>query len=311
MELFIWAWLYDRRFLCGLRHGYFSTVYSWLLPILVSVSMLAFTWFHQVQDARDMGACLQSDSTREKANSIERLIMIQQGLLAAIIVLSVWVMVRAENGYKKYFLQEKAQMHVFSNWHPRNTFGRNLTCYDYWVRHEAIKGVPGLALLVLAIANFIFSFAFLWKFRAYGSALDSHANLENISCEVAGSLTLALYSLCLVLVPGLLIVTIFMGSLVYKLFFVFTLLICPIKFKNCRKIFHGRGHDYSDYETEFSFKVDPQWKPPAEADFMSYTPTQVVPLHFNKVAPLPSAHGQGGLLGDRATSEPGTRLNNA
>ena len=76
MELFIWCWQYDRRFLCGLRHGYFSLVYSWLLPILVSVSMLAFTWFHQTMGAKELASCLESDASRNRAILIEKMIKV-------------------------------------------------------------------------------------------------------------------------------------------------------------------------------------------------------------------------------------------
>jgi len=42
MELFVWCWIWDRRMLCGLRHGTARFIYLWIFPFLVSIISLPY-----------------------------------------------------------------------------------------------------------------------------------------------------------------------------------------------------------------------------------------------------------------------------
>ncbi len=45
MELLLWFWIYDRRFLFRLSHGKALFLYLWLIPLVISVVVLPYALF--------------------------------------------------------------------------------------------------------------------------------------------------------------------------------------------------------------------------------------------------------------------------
>jgi len=72
---------------------------------------------------------------------------------------------------------------------------------------------------------------------------------------VAGSKTLAVYSLACVLGTGSAILGIFGLAFVYKITHLVSVLICPVSILRCKKRYHNKQLDFSHYQDEFDFMI--------------------------------------------------------
>ena len=105
-----------------------------------------------------------------------------------------------------------------------------------------------MALLILGILNFAFSFALKDNFEKFR---DLPSN-----CEVAGAASLATYSLFLVLGSGCFVLTIYVSAFLYKIVHLLALLICPNCMVNIKKTIHKKPKNFACYQGEFEFTID-------------------------------------------------------
>ena len=47
MELLVWMWAFDKRVFCGIRYGSQQFVYIWLIPVILSISVLFLSWLDE------------------------------------------------------------------------------------------------------------------------------------------------------------------------------------------------------------------------------------------------------------------------
>jgi len=105
-----------------------------------------------------------------------------------------------------------------------------------------------MALLILGILNFVFSFALKDSFEKFRDLPST--------CEVAGAATLATYSLFLVLGSGCFVLTIYVSAFLYKILHLLALLICPNFMVCIKKTYHKKPKTFASYHGEFEFTID-------------------------------------------------------
>lgn len=70
MELLLWFWIYDRRFLFRLSHGKALFLYLWLIPMIISVVVLPYALFVQATSSKNRSECDKVDEVAEKAQTL-------------------------------------------------------------------------------------------------------------------------------------------------------------------------------------------------------------------------------------------------
>ena len=96
MELLIWLWAYDRDFLFRLRHSYVTSVYIWLVPVLIAGLALILAYISQFMDIRDLRTCFSDDSVAEKGQKLQKLVLMQEGIMVLIIFAGLSTMYQAD-----------------------------------------------------------------------------------------------------------------------------------------------------------------------------------------------------------------------
>ena len=66
MEFFVWCWIWDRRLLCGLKHGR-AAIYLWLIPFIISCAMLPYALIRSVQQDQSATQCSSITEVRDNA----------------------------------------------------------------------------------------------------------------------------------------------------------------------------------------------------------------------------------------------------
>ena len=117
--------------------------------------------------------------------------------------------------------------------------------------------MPAKALLVLAVVNYAFSFAFNEGYASYLEASAAHwKGNEKAACVIPGSFALANYSFFLVMGSGSLTLGYIALSFLFKLSHLLCLLICPMLVVCTKKRHHKIPRDFSNFANEFEFDCD-------------------------------------------------------
>ena len=101
MELFVWCWIWDRRMLCGLRHGTARFIYLWIFPFLVSIIILPYAGMLHYRNTTTREKCDWIPEVQDKANTVTILLHIQEGILALTILTSFGMIVRTKNIFNR------------------------------------------------------------------------------------------------------------------------------------------------------------------------------------------------------------------
>ena len=135
--------------------------------------------------------------------------------------------------------------------HPENT------SYDYWARSSSLWTCSALLFLVVALINYVFSFAYVSVFWRYREAKDMVAELDGQNCEIPGMFILTVYSTMLVLTTGTFCIGVYLCAFLYKIIHLVMSLVCPIGISNMKRGWAGiPNRDFSHYEEEFDFEAN-------------------------------------------------------
>lgn len=277
MELFFWLWAFDKRLFC--QYTGRSFVYIWLAPIMLSVTVLGLTCFLRfTSDTKELQACMAKNRAVEHtAVHVQKLMMVQEAVLISIFFAALLSLIVADRMVKQ---SEKAhpqhQPVVITKKdgtvrHVVKPVTGRASAYDYKLRNDTIRSLPSLFLLLLATANYFFSYCFKSGIDGYNSAVGAAvAQAPGLNCDIAGFPVLAYYSIYLVLVPGTFTLMIYSLAFLQKLFTALFVQICPVTVTKCRKRTKGVPLNFSNYENEFEFDFDhseePHTYPEAKAE---------------------------------------------
>ena len=92
------------------------------------------------------------------------------------------------------------------------------------MRNDTRRSLPAKLLLVLALVNYLFSFAFK---NGYDSYLESGVKGGQQDCVIPGTFITATYSVVLVMGSGSLAMGLIALGYLYKIVHLLALLICP------------------------------------------------------------------------------------
>lgn len=160
MELLIWMWVFDNKLLCGLmRHNYLTFVYIWLLPVIIAVSALVLSYLSQFFDGRDMRTCFVEDQVAADGRFVQKLILIQEGLIVCILLSGILTIIQSDRLYR-------ARPEKPSGAITGRDFNSTID-YDFWLKQERIETYSSISFLLLGICNFCFSFVFALGFQRY------------------------------------------------------------------------------------------------------------------------------------------------
>ena len=106
MELFLWMWAFDKRLFCSYTGQTF--VYIWLAPGLLSFSILALTYMLKLtSDETEVHECMTKDSNiKRSAIQLQKLMLIQEGILVSIFFVSVVTFILTDRMYKNSIEEE-------------------------------------------------------------------------------------------------------------------------------------------------------------------------------------------------------------
>ena len=257
MELFIWLWAYDRKLICGLRHSYFSFVYIWLVPVIMAATALVFSYLAQTFDNRDMRKCFEDDAVAEQGRILQKLVLIQEGLLVCIAFAAVCTMIQADGLFRSKPIKA---LPLHTNFNPQTQQERDTVSYEFWLRSKSLKTCSATILLTLGLCNYFFSFIFALGFQRYHSSLDT-LPLEG-NCEIAGALTLLCYSVFLVMLSGSWCLLVYSISAFLKILHLALIQIFPVSLTRAKRNLQGiPTKDYTHYLNDFSFEVDSSSEP--------------------------------------------------
>ena len=96
MELLIWLWAYDRDFLFRLRYSDVTFVYIWLVPVSIAGLALILAYISQFMDIRELRTCFSDDSVVEKGQKLQKLVLMQEGIMVLIIFAGLSTMYQAD-----------------------------------------------------------------------------------------------------------------------------------------------------------------------------------------------------------------------
>ena len=134
----------------------------------------------------------------------------------------------ADQAYKQEPKSIKTPLSTLSTT-PGKTSQDRTVCYDYAMRSENLFAWPALLLLILGTCNYFFSFIFVLGFHKYHSAQYLMPAIDQVNCEISGSLVLTVYSVLLVMSTGTVVFLNYVLSFLYKLVHLLsTALLCPI-----------------------------------------------------------------------------------
>ena len=116
--------------------------------------------------------------------------------------------------------------------------------------------VPSLILLLLASANYIFSFRFKSAYAEYQLALNQSSAIAEI-CAIAGAQTLANYSLVMVHGVGSFVLCMYTLAFLLKFVYMGTTLLCPICTMRMKLFCRKKPNlgSYEHYRNEFDFEA--------------------------------------------------------
>ena len=263
MELFIWLWAFDKRLF--FQYSGRSFVYIWLIPIVLSATVLGLTCFLRVTSSpKELQTCMAtSHAVEHTAVHVQKLMMVQEAVLISIFFAALLSLIVADKMVKKseQALQNQQPVVVCKK---DGTVRRVIkpvrgqaSAYDFKMRNDTIRSLPSLCLLILACANYLFSYYFKSGIDSYDSAVSAAVKLAPaLNCEIAGFSVLANYSFLFVLVPGSLTLLAYTCALLQKVFAALSVIICPVAVTKCRKRSRGMPLNFENYENEFEFELD-------------------------------------------------------
>lgn len=141
MELFLWLYFYDNRWLFNLKVPVNIYKYIWILPICIH-SILISAAIYYLQFAHNF-VC--SDSVRIQ--------LYQRTMFSFLICLNIIIfMVKITHFYEKennYFSKAKRVFPILNH---------RIQEYDYWIRRNSLFSTSGMLLLFQSIISFVWSF---------------------------------------------------------------------------------------------------------------------------------------------------------
>ena len=187
MELLLWFWIYDRRFLFGICHGKALFIYLWLIPFIVSVAVLPYALFEQTTNSsKDRTKCDKIDEVEERAQTLTQLNYFAEFMLCMSMITSLGMVLRSRNVFNRVVTKQKYAM----------TSASSSRRFDYmWqVRDQSVKSWIGYLALFIGLLNYFTSINYAREYILYSNELKEH-NLDEITCEVAGSWIILSYSI--------------------------------------------------------------------------------------------------------------------
>ena len=101
MELFIWLWAFDKRLF--FQYSGRSFVYIWLIPIVLSATVLGLTCFLRVTSSpKELQTCMAtSHAVEHTAVHVQKLMMVQEAVLISIFFAALLSLIVADRMVKK------------------------------------------------------------------------------------------------------------------------------------------------------------------------------------------------------------------
>ena len=98
----MWCWVWDRRVMCGLRHGKAFFMYLWIVPFLVSLGTLPYAALVQYSDGASRILCNTVPEVKESGETLQVLIYLEESLLFLSIFASLGMIFKTRSIYKRF-----------------------------------------------------------------------------------------------------------------------------------------------------------------------------------------------------------------
>ena len=150
MELLLWLWLLDKRWLFGYKPNIYLYIFIWLIPILINISVIYFN--------------LHSFFTNE--------ILFQYTILSKII-LCVFSFLTSLILIKNLLSYQKIENNFFEQIKNINLI-KKVRKDDYWIYRNSLINLNGLFLLIISFFQIFWSFYYInfgFKYNYYYTIL--------------------------------------------------------------------------------------------------------------------------------------------
>lgn len=155
MELFLWFWLLDRRFLCNMRPILKHFSFLWLLPIFSHLSIIILNTF-----------CLFPFKNLDIYEYIIAFITTSEVISCLCLFI---MMINLYNISKNQPTKNKNILVVNTN-NNKNSF---IYYEDYWIGRKNLISVNGIIILLLGVFHIIWSFYYLFHKNIFQNIFQS------------------------------------------------------------------------------------------------------------------------------------------
>jgi len=160
MELFLWLWLYDKRYLGGCRLNLKIYQFLWLFPILINLITGGYSLYF-----------LLNNIIVNKINYFSNVIFFSKIILCLLsvilsIILLILIIKNIKKEYKFYqYLNEEINGEI-----------PNEQIDEYWIGRNSLCNIPGYILLFISFVQVGFSFYYIFNSKYNININDNYIN---------------------------------------------------------------------------------------------------------------------------------------
>lgn len=158
MELLLWLWVYDKRWLLGFKPKVTIYIIAWIIPIVVNISM--FSFYVYILNNHVISECkyrpykfYQFEITPKIILTIKSVLSSISTLLSVILIKDLFMTKKSETkkiGTDVIDVKAKAQVPII------------IAQHDYWIRRKSLGNCNGHLLLLVGFIQIIWSAFFVF-----------------------------------------------------------------------------------------------------------------------------------------------------
>ncbi len=137
MELLLWLWLFDKRWLFGYKPNINLYIFVWLFPILMNVSVISFNFYFISFD-----------------KNIHQYAMFSKSLFCLLSLLSSIILI------KNLISFEKIENNFFEKIKDM-TYSEKIKKDDYWISRNSLISFNGCFLLIISLCQILWSIYYI------------------------------------------------------------------------------------------------------------------------------------------------------
>ena len=158
MELLLWLWVLDKRWLLGFKPKLSLYIFAWLIPIVINISM--FSFYVYVLNNGVLSHCKYPPYSFHLLDLTPQIVLTTKSVLSFISTLLGLILI------KDLVVNRKSEMNKISTNIKNSKTGIQVPViiaqHDYWIRRKSLGNCNGNLLLLVSCIQIIWSFCFIF-----------------------------------------------------------------------------------------------------------------------------------------------------